>query len=121
MSPRCGLVKRELKKLTLDSHTTLLLEAEEDSLGRVYYGKSRLSSEARSPHRLIHISLEKGKLGYPGLMALYRRQGNMLLVRVGEKTEIEFLMVSCTSKLVLLLYGCLDSLTCTSIPGSSMN
>lgn len=26
-----------------------------------------------------------------------------------------------TSKLVLLLYGCFDSLTCTSIPGSSMN
>lgn len=37
---------------------------------------------------MIHISLEKGKLGYPGLIALYRRQGNMFLVRVGEKREI---------------------------------
>lgn len=65
-------------------------------------GDSPLRSEAHI-FLLIYLSLEKGKPGYPGLMALDRRQGNMFLVRAGEKREKQFLTVSCTSKLVLLL------------------
>lgn len=83
-------------------------------------GDSPLRPEAHI-FLLTHLSLEKGKPSYPELLALDRRQGNTFLVRVGEKRETQFLMFSCTSKLVLLLYGCFDSLTCTSIPGSSMN
>ena len=48
------------------------------------------------------------------------RSCQLRTLRLGESGR-PWPTLDCTSKLVLLLYGCFDSLTCTSIPGSSMN
>lgn len=75
------------------------------------------------------VAETKGALSRPGLSG----GGKRTTVGSDEVCAPRVLPVACpeagrgwptlahTSKLVLLLYGCFDSRTCTSIPGSSMN